>query len=142
MGLDVDLQDRGILGAADGGEGAPAALAIALVPRKVVIFDDHRQMAMVAAAWPGSATLRTAPPPRGGVGACRRRGGRGRGRRFGLAAEQLLFAEAELGFEFDDALLELGRAFKGALVHGLPVGGRAVGFKFLGEAWADGTGFR
>ena len=40
MGLDLDLQDGGVRGAADRGEGAAAALATALRGGEFVFFGD------------------------------------------------------------------------------------------------------
>src|SRR5262245_59491117 len=100
MGLDLDLQDGGVLGAADGGEGPAAGPAAALLPRELVVFDDAGQVGIVAAAGPRPPGLLAAPPPglRAGGRLGRRAGGRGAG--FALAAEELVLAEAQLGFEF------------------------------------------
>src|ERR1700681_2617382 len=99
-------------------------------------------MAVVAATMSGPPPLLAARTPGRRVGVWRRsRNGGRRGRLgLGLAAEQLLFAEAELGFEFGEALLECSFALDRPLMHGLPVSGLAIGFKLLGQAWADGTG--
>jgi hypothetical protein len=51
----------------------------------------------------------------------------------------LLLAQAELGTELFDLLLEEVFALDGALVHGFPVSGLSPGFKLDGEARADGT---
>src|SRR5438128_1479800 len=76
MRLDFDLQNRGILGAANGGEGAATAAAVALVPGDLLVLQDGGQVGVVAAAGPGPARLLTASPP-----GRRGRAGRGRGRR-------------------------------------------------------------
>jgi hypothetical protein len=139
MGLDFDLQEGGVLGAADGGEGAAAGPAAALLPRDLVFFDEGGQVGIVAAAGPRPTGLLAAPPgvrARGPKG--RRAGGRDAG--FALAAEELLLAETQLGFECGDALLEGGFALDGAVVHRLPVTGLPPGLELHGEARANRTG--
>jgi len=104
--LDLDLQDGGILGAADGGEGSATTVAMAVCGRDVAFFDEGGEVAVIAslrswlapllAAWPSGWSVG------GGRGRCRRRGGSGRG--LGLFAEELLLAEAQLGAELFDLL--------------------------------------
>ena len=139
MGLDFDFQDRGILGAADGGEGAAAALAAALVAGDLVVLDDDGEVGVVTAARPWPATLLAAWPP--GLGRLARWGRRrrGSGRGLGLAAKEVLRAEAQLGAELFDLLAEKGLAVAGTLGHGLPVGGLRPGLKCVGEARASRT---
>jgi hypothetical protein len=57
MGLDVDLQEGGILGAADGGEGASAVATTALVAGEDVVLDEGGQVGIVAASRTGLAGL-------------------------------------------------------------------------------------
>jgi hypothetical protein len=56
-----------------------------------------------------------------------------------VATEELLFAEAELGLEFGVFFLEESFALEGALMHGLPISGLAIGFELVSETWTDGT---
>src|SRR5438270_603188 len=97
MGLDLDLQEGGVLGAADGGERTAATPAAAPVARNLPILDHDRQMGMVTTTRPRPAGLLAAPAAwrRGSRGSRRRRHGRGAG--LGLCAEELLLAEAQLG---------------------------------------------
>src|SRR5207244_4666627 len=129
---DLDLQDGGILGAADGGEGAATAPAVALGAGDLTILDDGGQVSIVAAARPRPAALLAAWPAAWGLGAVRSlaRGGGGGG--FGLAAEELLLAETHQGFEFGDPLFKACFALDGALVLGLPAGGLPPGLRLLG----------
>ena len=137
MRLDRDLQYGGILRAADGSEGAAAAAAIARLARDLPVLDHGGQVGVVAAAWPLLAALLAAGTARWVTGA----GGRGgRGARLGLAAEELLLAETQLGAELFDLLLEESLTLDGAIMHGLPVAGLTPGLELLGQAWADGTG--
>src|SRR5207253_1888361 len=92
IGLDLDLQEGGVLGAADGGERAAAAPAVALVAGQRVLLGDRGQGSMVPAARPRPARLRAAPPG-WGVAARRGRDHPGRGGSLGLAAKELLLAE-------------------------------------------------
>jgi len=106
MGLDLDLQDGGIRGAADGSEGAAAAPAAARVAGELALLDDGGEMRIIPAARPRVAGL-LAPSPAGwvvaaGGGPC------GSGSGFGLTAEELLLTEAQLGAELFDLLLEEG----------------------------------
>jgi hypothetical protein len=67
---------------------------------------------------------------------------RGSGRRsgLGLAAEELLLAEAKQGLKAVDLGWELGLALEGAAMHGLPIGGLAPGLELLLQAWTNRTG--
>ena len=58
------------------------------------------------------------------------------GCRFGLAAEELAFAQAELGAELFELGLEFGDALGGAVVHALPVAGLLSQFEVFGEQGA------
>jgi hypothetical protein len=139
MGLDLDLEDGGIRGAADRGEGAATAVAVSVGAGDLVFFGDHGQVRVVAAAWSRLAALLTTRPARWGVGG--RRHGRGRrGAGLGLAAEELLLAQTQLGAEVFVLLAEQRFAFDSALVLGLPITGLPPGRELNGEAWADGTG--
>jgi len=51
-----------------------------------------------------------------------------------------LLAEAQLGAELFDLLLEAGFALQGAVMHGFPVAGLPPGLELLGQARTDGTG--
>jgi hypothetical protein len=64
MGPDFDLEDFGILGTRKVGEGLTTPRTHALVGRKDMIFDDRRQMGMIAAFWSWFAALLSAWPPR------------------------------------------------------------------------------
>ncbi len=139
MSLDLDLEDSGILGAADRGERAAATAAARVVAGDFVFFGDHGQVRVVAAAWSLVATLLATRPAGWGVGE-RRRGRGGRGAGLGLAAEELLLAQTQLGAELCDLLAEQSFAFEGALVQGFPVTGLPPGFELDGEARANGTG--
>src|SRR5436305_5845785 len=108
MGLDLDLQDGGILGAADGSEGVAAALAPAGRVGEFPVLVNGGQVGVVAAAWPPLAALLAPAPARRVVAAVGGRGGGDAG--FGLAAGELLLAEAQLGAELFDLLLEQVRA--------------------------------
>jgi hypothetical protein len=93
VGPDLDLQEGGVLGAADGGEGSAATLTAALRAGDFPVLHDGGQMGIIAASRPWLAGLLAAWSAGwvvvGGGG-----GGRGRGRGLGLAAEELLLAEA------------------------------------------------
>jgi hypothetical protein len=139
VGPNLDFQDGGILCTPQGGKRAATTLAAALRLGKFVLLADGGQVCVVAAAWSGPATLLTPRPPRRAVG---RRGHRGRcggGAGLYLAAEELLFAETQLGAELFVLLPQQGFALEGALVHGLPVAGGSPGLEFLGEAWTHRT---
>jgi hypothetical protein len=51
MSADLDLQDLGILGAWEVGEGSTTPRASALVGRKGMILGDRRQMGMIPAGF-------------------------------------------------------------------------------------------
>ena len=142
MGPDIDLQDDRILGAREVVEGLATPRAAALVggqelgPRRRPGGGNNRvasdragrvagraAVVAVASAWDASGAA--------GVG---RRGG------LGLSAEELLLAEAEQGLKPLDLGLELGLAFEGAAMHGLPVGGLPPRLELLLQAWANRTG--
>jgi hypothetical protein len=139
MGLDLDLENSGIRSAADGGKGAAATPAAAFVAGDFMLLGDRGQVRIVAAAWPFVAALLATRPAGWGIGGCcRGRGSSGAG--FGLAAEELLLAQTQLGAELFVLLAQKGFAFDGALVLGFPITGLPPGFKLDGEAGADGTG--
>ena len=140
--LDFDLQDGGLLGAADGGEGSATAVAVTVGAGDFVYFDDGGEMAVVAALRCWLAPLLAAWPPRWSVGEsrCRRQRWDGRGRGLGLAAEELLLAQTQLGAELLDLLSQGGFPLEGALMERLPVAGLSPRLELDGEAWADGTG--
>jgi hypothetical protein len=145
VGLDLDLQDGGVVAAGEGVEGLAAAGAVALVGGQVEDFLGGGEVVVVASAVALVAGLLTAPAPGGGrrrgVGA----GGSGVGRGIvgvvgvglGLAAEELLLAESEEGLESCDLVLEGGLALGGALVLGLVRAGLLSGVEEGGE---QGTG--
>jgi len=137
MGLDRDLQDGGIFGTTDRGEGAAAVSAATGVAGNLVIFGDSGEVRIVAAAWPLVAALLAAWPPGWGVGARRRRGGSGAS--LGLFAKELLLAQSQLGAELFVLLEEQGFAFDGALVQGFPVASLSPGLELDGQARANGT---
>jgi hypothetical protein len=116
MGLDLDFEDGGVVGAREVGERLATGRAAALVGRQVQEFFGGRQMALVTATVSGVAALLSAWPSAaagvgrgGGVGVHVRRlavGRRGRGvgdrgggeligacACFGAAAEVLLAEE-------------------------------------------------
>jgi hypothetical protein len=136
MGADLDLQDRAVVGPGEVRDGLPA---MGTPPLSGGAFEDlfDRGQVVISAAWvSGSPPLLSAPPWRGGARCDALDGGRG----VGLAPEELLLAEAELGLEPSDLVFERRLAFDGPLMHGLPVGGLAPGLELLGQAWADRTG--
>lgn len=138
VGLDFDLQEGGVLGAAARGEGPAPALATALVPGDRVVFDDGRQVGESAAFGPGAAGLLAAAS----LGWCGPRGGRGRGGRtaaLGLGAEEWLLAQTQLGAEWFDCLLEEGFTLEGAFMQSLPGAGLSPGLELLGQTRADGA---
>jgi hypothetical protein len=99
-----------------------------------------RALVALLGTWPRPAGLLAAPPPERGRGTRGRRGQGGGSAGPGLAAEELLLAETELGAELFDLLFEEGFALHGAVVHGLPVASLAPGLELHGAARADGTG--
>jgi len=97
---------------------------------------DSRQLVIGAAFGSGAAGL--LPAGAGGQRARAWHGAFGQGGGvFGLAAEQPLFQGTNLGLERVDVLAELLFALHGAVMHGLPVGRLAPGFKLGGQARAD-----
>jgi hypothetical protein len=140
MGPDLDLEDDRILGAGEVGEGPATPGTPASLGGQDSVFPESREVRVVASPGPGPAGLLAARSPWGRVrGRGLRGGGSGRGGGLGLAAEELLLAEAELGLESVDLGLELGLAFQGSAMHGLPVGGLAPGLELLLEAGANRT---
>jgi hypothetical protein len=161
MGLDLDLEDGGVIGAREVGERLAARRAALLVGGPGHFLRGGRQVAMVAAAVSGAAPLLAARSSavaggrrRVGVGARGWRGAVGVGGRdrgwgreqligtvacFGTAAEMLLPEEAKLGFEFGDALAESRLALTGALMHGLPVADLLAQGESFGLSWASIT---
>ena len=136
MGPDVDLQDGRLVGAGELGEGLSAAAAPLLLGGQFDEFFGGGQVGVVPAF---RSRLSPSLPAwsRRSVGSG---GAADGGRRLGLASEELLLAEAELGLERGDLLLELGLAGHGAVEHGLVVGGLTPGLELLGQPWADRAG--
>jgi hypothetical protein len=95
---------------------------------------------VVTAARPRPAGLLAAPSPGQGYRVAGRWGQGDGGAGLGLAAEEVLLAEAERGAELFDLLFKEGLALDGAVVHGLPIAGLTPGLELLGEAGANGTG--
>src|SRR5262249_7269520 len=138
MGSDLDLQEDRILGAGEVGKGLTAPRATALLGGQDMVLGDSREVGVIASFGPGPTGLLAARPAwrRTGVGRIRgRRGGRRGG--LGLAAEELLIAEPKQGLKPVDLGLELGLAFEGAAMHGLPIGGLSPGLELLLQAWAN-----
>jgi len=124
MGPNLDLQDDGILGAGEVGEGLTTPRATALLRRKDLRFVNGRKMGVIASlrTWPTG--LLAARPTRRGVGAGRIWGRRSRRRGgLGLAPEELLLAKTDQCLEPLNFNFELGLALKRPGVLGLPVGG-------------------
>src|SRR5947209_4763793 len=141
MGADIDLQDDRILGAGEVVEGPSAPRATTPIAGESVVLDDGREVGIVASSGPRLARLLASGPTRWRVGRGGERGRRpGRGGGLGLSTEELLLAEAQEGLEPLDFGLELGLAFEGAAMLGLPVGGLAPGLELLLQARADRTG--
>jgi hypothetical protein len=109
MGPDLDLQDDRILGAGEVGEGPATPSTPALLGRQDLIFRDSREVRVVASGRSGPAGSLAPRSPWGWVQGLRG-GGSGRCGGLGLAAEELLLAEAELGLESFDLGLELSLA--------------------------------
>jgi hypothetical protein len=61
-GFNLDLQDGGILGAADRGEGAAAALAAALRAGDRTLLEDGGEVRLITAARPRLARLLATSP--------------------------------------------------------------------------------
>jgi len=143
MGLDLDLQDGGVVAAREGSERLTAALTAALVVRQVADLLGGQQVGVIATAVAlGPALLAT-----GSAGCCRLAASCGRGgvrRRgvvgkldqrvgrgaiggqavggvggLGTAAEEAMAEVAVFGLEEGDLLLKLLFALASALVHGL-----------------------
>ncbi len=62
VGPHLDLQDGGIFGAADRGEGSAAAATTTVFARDRVVFVNGREVGMVATTWPRSPGLLAASP--------------------------------------------------------------------------------
>jgi hypothetical protein len=140
MGPDVDLQDGRILGAGEVGEGLAALRAKALLGGQDMVLGDGREVGVIASLGSGPTALLAATTPCRRIGLGRIRDGRSGGRGgLGLLAEELLLAEPDQGLEAVDLGLELGLAFEGAAMHGLPVGGLAPRLELLLEARANRT---
>jgi hypothetical protein len=141
MGPDLDLQDFGILGAREVGEGLTTPRAPALIGRKDVILGNGWKMRMIPASRPRLAALLPAWPWRRRVDT-RHVGGRGSGRgsRLRLTPEELLLAESKQGLELVVLGFELGLAIEGAGVHRLPVAGEPIRLELLLQPRADRTG--
>jgi hypothetical protein len=117
--VDLDLQEFTVVGAGERSEGKAAVRTGLVVAVEVAVCGDGRKVRLIAARWAGSSGLLPASPWR-----LSRRLGLGIrvglvGRRLGLAAEELLFEESVLGLALGEALLEVGLALAGPLVHGL-----------------------
>jgi hypothetical protein len=153
VGLDVALEDRGVVGAGEGGEGLATALTAALVVGQVAPFLGRGPVGVIAAAMALGAALLAAPAAgrfghRGGRVVRRRPGavsGRAVGREdvggvvgFGLASEEAMAEVADLGLEVGHRLLELVFALAGALMPGLVVGSLPLG---IAERLLEGAGF-
>ena len=124
MGPDVDLQDGGILGAWEIGEGLTTLRAAALVGRKDLVFDIGEEVGIIAAFRTGPTALLATRLSRWCVGVGRNQGRRSRRRGgLGLTPEKLLLAKTEQRLEPFVLDFELGLALKGPAVHGFPVGG-------------------
>jgi hypothetical protein len=141
MGPDLDLKDEGILGAREVVKGLATAGTTALLRGKFVVLDDGGEVGMIAPL--GSLASALLTPFSAwwrwtGVGGGDGRFGGGAG--LGLSAEELLLAEAEPRLEPIDLGFELGLAFEGAAMHGLPIGGLAIRLEFLLQSWANRTG--
>src|SRR5512135_57712 len=133
MGVHFNLQDRRVLGPGEGDKRLSTTGAALLFGGQFDHLFHGGQMGVVPAFRPRSSPLLSAWPWRpGGAGeaVCRGRG-------VGLASKELLLAEAELGLEVSDLLLELGLACDGAVEHGLVVRGLTPGLELLGQPWAD-----
>ena len=101
MGTDLDLQDRGVVGAGEGGEGLSAAGTSLLFGGQFEDLFDGGQVGVVAAFGSRLSPLLSAGSWRSGRAGEALAGGRG----VGLASEELLLAEAELGLEARRSLL-------------------------------------
>ena len=143
MGPDLDLQDFGILGAREVGEGLTTPRAPAPIGRKDVILGDRRKMRLIPASRPRLAAPLPAWPwrrrRRAHSGRVRGRGS-GRGSRLRLTPEELLLAESKQGLELVILGFELSLAIEGAGVHRLPVAGEPIRLELLLQPRADRTG--
>ena len=131
VGLDLDLQERGVVAAGEGGEGLAAADAVALVGGQVENLLGGGQVIVVAAAVALVSGLLTAAAfglGGGGVGRVYARCGLGGvGVGLGLVAEEAVLEVTDLGLKSCALALEGGLALAGALVLGLVVAGLLSG---------------
>ena len=94
MGPDVDLQEDGILGAGELGEGLTTPGATALFGGQGVVFGDGREVGMITSLGPRPTGSLAPRPPGRRIGAGWIRGRRsGHRRGLGLAPEELLLVE-------------------------------------------------
>ena len=144
MGANRNLQNGAVVRAPKGLEGLVTLRTAAVGAGQLGIFDRGGQRAVIAPAVPWPTRLLTAWSRRGSVRRCARGAWRRcRGRRcFRLAAEELLFPQTQFGFDFGEALLQLGFAFDGAPVHSPPISGFARGAELFLQQGADRTGTR
>ena len=119
------------------GERLAAAGASLLVVGQVADFFDGGQMGVIATWVSGLAPL--LPTRLLGRGLCGSVGFTGRGRCFGLGAEELLLTQAYFGLESSVLLFQIGNAQFGLVVHGLPVGSPPKGFEAFGEVRTNGA---
>jgi hypothetical protein len=106
-----------------------------------VVLGFSREMGIIASFRTRPAAPLTSGPARRRPREVRRVPRRlGRGGGLGLSTEELLLAHAKPSLKPVDLGLELGLAFEGAAMHGLPVGGLAKRLEFLLQSWANRTG--
>jgi hypothetical protein len=128
MGADLDLQNGGVVCAGEGSKRLSAPGASLLVRRQFEDLFDGGQVGIIAAFGPRLSRLLAARTwGSGGVGQAL-----SRGRGVGLAPEELLLAQAELGLEGGDLFFEPGLAGHGAIEHGLVIGRLSPGLELLG----------
>jgi hypothetical protein len=133
MGTDFDLQDRGVVGAGEGGQRRSTTRTPLLFGREFHDLFDGRQMRVVPSFGPWLPPALSARSRRSG----RSVGTGDGGRSLGLASEELLFEGPDAGVELLVLLGEELLAPEGPLVHGLPVGGLSPGLELLFQAWTD-----
>src|SRR5277367_190800 len=141
MSPDIDLQYDGILGAREIGEGLTTPRAAALVGRKDLVFDNGREVGIIASFRTGPTALLATRPSRRRVGVGCIRSGRSRRRGgLGFAPKELLLSKTDHCLEPLDFDFELGLALQGSGVLGLPVGGLTKRLEILIEPRANRTG--